>query len=182
MCTREANLNDNLKVLANILRQHFLQAFKGVLRRQCSEERQQEFWVQQVSVYNGSLDVEEIGIVLKGTLEKSSDELHMRIPTCVKSAPNLEETNLLAELCDVIAVVVGEHLVTHDRICNLRESQKIHLQQASLKGAMLRLVVLESIQQERCARLNQIALHEDVDNLVNIDQRRVLLGETLSKS
>lgn len=48
---------------------------------------------------------------------------------------------------------------------NLRGVNEVHLQQTGLQMSLCRSVVLESVQQERGALLNQVAFHEHVDDL-----------------
>lgn len=77
----------------------------------------------------------------------------------------LEQASLLAKIGDARAVVVGEHLVTEDCVCNLRSMNEVHLQETCLKGSLLGLVVLEGVEQERSGRLDHVLRHEDVDHL-----------------
>lgn len=48
---------------------------------------------------------------------------------------------------------------------NLRRVNKVHLKQTGLQMSFSRPVVLQSIQQEGSALLDQVSLHEHVDNL-----------------
>lgn len=56
-------------------------------------------WIKQVCVHHSTLDVIQVSVVFQCSLQKSG---------------------LLTELSNVCTVIVGEHLVTQDSICNLR--------------------------------------------------------------
>ena len=49
-----------------------------------------------------------------------------------------------------------EHISTEDGISDLRCVDQVHLQETSLEMALLRLVILQRIQQERSRLLNHI--------------------------
>ena len=68
-------------------------------RPESSEKGDEPVWLKQLGVNDRPLDVVEVGVVLKGSLQQSG---------------------FLAEAGDVRAVVVGEHVVPHDGIRNLR--------------------------------------------------------------
>jgi hypothetical protein len=61
-------LDNNLQVLANVVGQHLTENLEGVRHRQRLEEVHQELEVQEVSVHDGALDVEEISVVLQSAL------------------------------------------------------------------------------------------------------------------
>ena len=60
-------------------------------------------WIEKMRVNDGSLDVVEISVVLE----------------CA-----LQQTGLLAQLRDMCAVVVREHLVAQDRVSNLHNQNR----------------------------------------------------------
>jgi hypothetical protein len=62
---------------------------------------------------------------------------------------------------------VAEHVVTKDGIGDLRSMNQVHLQKSGLEMALLGLVVLESVKQERGCGLDHILRHEDIDDLKN---------------
>ena len=49
-----------------------------------------------------------------------------------------------------------ENFVAEDRVCNLGGVHEVHLQKTSLQMAMLRLVVLKSVQEERGGLLDHV--------------------------
>ena len=63
-----------------------------------------DLWVEQVRVYDSSLDIVEVGVVFEGTLQ---------------------ESGFLAQLSDVRAVVMREHLVTQDGVGNLQGKRNV---------------------------------------------------------
>lgn len=64
--------------------------------------------VEKVCVHHGTLDVVQI---------------------CVVFQRPLQETSLLTQLCHVGPIVVGEHLVAQDGVCNLQGNTSIKLRQ-----------------------------------------------------
>lgn len=59
--------------------------------------------VEKVRVHHGTLDIVQI---------------------CVVFQRPLQETSLLTQLCHMGAIVVGEHLVAQDGVCNLQGIKK----------------------------------------------------------
>ena len=102
------------------------------------------------------LDVVEVSVVLQGTLQQAG---------------------LLAQGGNVGPVVVAEHLVAHDGVGNLGCGHEVHLEQPRLEGPLARPVVLQGVQQEGCALLDHVGLHEDVNNLVDVCQGLVILNQ-----
>eukprot|EP00116_Pleurobrachia_bachei_P010630 sb/3470892/ len=94
------HLHADLEVLAEIGSQHGLETFNTILHGQCSKVLNQPVGLQEVGVDDGPLDIEDVGVVLKGPLEKGG---------------------LFAQLGNVGPVIVGEHLVTQNSISNLEE-------------------------------------------------------------
>ena len=97
------NLDTNLEILANVCLQHSPEALQRIFNRQRAKVIDQPIGIEQLSVDNGTFDIVDIGVVLKRTLQ---------------------EACLLTELGNVGLVVVGEHLVAHDCICNLCKQLK----------------------------------------------------------
>ena len=52
----------------------------------------------------------------------------------------MQQTSLLAKVGDSGAVIVGEHVITKDRIGNLRGVNQVHLQKSGLEMALLGFV------------------------------------------
>ena len=48
----------------------------------------------------------------------------------------LQQASLFAQAGDVGAVVVGEHVVAHDGVGDLRRGHQVHLQQACLQWSL----------------------------------------------
>lgn len=77
----------------------------------------------------------------------------------------LQKSGPLAKVRNPRSVVVGEHLVSKNRVGNLRGMHKVHLEQSCLQMPLLGLVVLQRIEQERSRRLDHILGHKHIDNL-----------------
>ena len=60
----------------------------------------------------------------------------------------LEKAGLLAQVRDARAVVMREHLVAKNSVRNLRRVQQVHLEQPRLQVTLLRLVLLQSVEEE----------------------------------
>ncbi len=80
-------------------------------------------------------------------------------------AYTLEETGLFTEGGNVRAIVVRKHFVAQNGVGDLRSSHQIHFQQARLQMALLRLVLLQCVQQERRRLLDHVVLHKNIHNL-----------------
>src|SRR5689334_10311007 len=87
----------------------------------------------------------------------------------------LQETGLLAQRGNTSLVEVREHVVAKDSICDLRGVDQVHLQKTGLKMALLRLVVLERVEEEGGGLLNHALGLEDVHYPLEIDQRSSLM-------
>lgn len=72
-----------------------------------------------------------------------------------------------------------EHLIAEDSVRDLRRVQQVHLQQLSLQMTLLRLVLLERIQQKARRGLNHILRHENIDDALDVDQRTALIVHEL---
>lgn len=156
------DLNNGSKVLTNVSLQHGIQAVQRLLEGKAAEEADKPVLAEarvRNNVHDHALDRLRVVIVLQGSLI---------------------ETGLLTQLCDSRSIVMREHVVTKDSVGDLRSINKIHLKEASLQVALLRLVVLESIEKERGGRLDLALGLEDVDNTFNINQRTSLMVCQLS--
>lgn len=76
----------------------------------------------------------------------------------------LYKTSLFSEVGNSRPIVMREHLVTQNRISDLRSIDQVHLQQPSLKSSLLRLVILERIEEEGSSLLNHVLRHENIDD------------------
>ncbi len=92
------NLDTDLEILTDISLQHSPDALQGVIHRERAKVIDQPGGVEHVGVDHGTLDVIDVGVVFQSSLEESS---------------------FLAELGNVGFIIVSEHLVPHDSICNL---------------------------------------------------------------
>jgi hypothetical protein len=86
-------------------------------------------------------------------------------------AHSLNESSLFSEIRNPRPIVMRKHLITQNRISDLRSINQVHLQQPSLKSSLFRLVVLERIEEEGSSLLNHVLRHEDIDDSLQIDQR-----------
>lgn len=80
-------------------------------------------------------------------------------------AYSLHQTSPFAEIGDSWPIVMSEHLVTKDRISDLRGIQQVHFEQTGLEVRLFGLVLLQCIEQECCRGLDHVLRHEDVDDL-----------------
>mmetsp|Transcript_30328 Transcript_30328/g.70761 ORF Transcript_30328/g.70761 Transcript_30328/m.70761 type:complete len:477 (+) Transcript_30328:3188-4618(+) len=151
----DCNLDNHLQVLP-VVAEHVVQELQSCLRRHSAHVLSQELGRHLVGVHHHSLQVSDVRIVLKSVLHKS---------------------RLLAETSDVCAVVVGEHVHLQDRLCNLWCLLQVHRQQLSLQLPLLWLVVLECIEQDGGGLLQAVALHEHLDDCIDVDERALLAGE-----
>ena len=60
----------------------------------------------------------------------------------------LQQSGLLAKVGNPWAIVVREHFVTKDGVSDLWGVHEVHLEETRLQMTLLRLVLLESIEQE----------------------------------
>ena len=76
------------------------------------------------------------------------------------------------------AVEVSEHFIVEDSRGDLRGVNKVEFE-ARLQVDLLRLVVLQSIEQERRRELNHALRHEDIDRPFIVDERGILIVREL---
>lgn len=57
-------------------------------------------WVEKVCVHHCTLNIIEVSVMLQRPLQ---------------------ETGLLTQLCHMSTIIVGEHLITQDGVCNLQD-------------------------------------------------------------
>ena len=148
------DVDDSLQVLADVDLEHLIEALKSKVHGETAEEVQEELFRNLVRLNNAALDGCRVLVVLKSPGQKAG---------------------VLAELGNSGPVVVREHLVSKDGVCNLGRVHQVHLEQPRLEVALLGLVVREDVEQE-CSRLLDHALRlEDVHGALNINQADVLL-------
>mmetsp|Transcript_85602 Transcript_85602/g.178838 ORF Transcript_85602/g.178838 Transcript_85602/m.178838 type:complete len:323 (-) Transcript_85602:159-1127(-) len=157
----DRNLDDHLKVLA-VVPQEIREALQGRLRRHSGEVLDEEFGGHVVCLHQSTLDVGRVGVILHGVLDQS---------------------RLLAEATNVGAVVVRQHVHLEDGLGNLGRLLQVHRQQLRLELGLVGPVVLQSLQENRGGLLQPVLLHEDLHNLVKVDERHTTraLQQTLGE-
>mmetsp|Transcript_102832 Transcript_102832/g.290759 ORF Transcript_102832/g.290759 Transcript_102832/m.290759 type:complete len:976 (+) Transcript_102832:1169-4096(+) len=146
----DRHLHRNVEVLA-VVPQQVIEALKGRLWRHAGKVRGQELWGHLMRVQHDSLEVSGVLVVLQSPLH---------------------EARLLAELADVVAVVVREHVHLQDGLGDLGRLLQVHGQQLRLELGLVGPVLLQSLQQDRRGLLEPVLVHEDLDHLVDVDERR----------
>ena len=68
----------------------------------------------------------------------------------------LKKSGTLTEVCDPWTVVVGEQLVSRNRIGDQRSMDEVHLKQTSLQVTLLGRVLLQCIKKEGCRGLDHV--------------------------
>ncbi len=158
------DLNHRLQVLADVVLHHGVKAIDGLLNRETAEELDEPIRVEvgrPSDVDDDSLDGRGVLVQLEGLLEQAC---------------------LFAEGCNTGLVEVGEHVISKDGIRNLGRIDEIHLEEARLEMALLRLVVLESIEKEGSSLLDHALRLEDVNHPLEINQGAALMvGERCSE-
>mmetsp|Transcript_45208 Transcript_45208/g.105420 ORF Transcript_45208/g.105420 Transcript_45208/m.105420 type:complete len:340 (+) Transcript_45208:3287-4306(+) len=102
------------------------------------------------------------------------DPLQVGGVTVVLHSP-LHQACLLAQLADVCTVIMCEHVHLQDGFGHLRGLLEVHGQQLRLKVRLIWLVGLEGVQHDRCGLLQAVLVHEDLDHLVDVDERDAIL-------
>ena len=143
------HLDAHLQVLPDVCLQHRLEALQAVLHREGAKEVDKPVSVEEVGVNHCSLDVVQVGVVFKRSLEQAC---------------------FLTQGGNVSPVIVGEHLVAHDRVGNLGRCHQVHLKQPRLQRTLGRTVVLECVEEEGSALLHHVLLHEHIDDLGDVCQ------------
>ena len=77
----------------------------------------------------------------------------------------LQQAGLLTQLRDVRPVIVLEHLVAEDGVCDLWRVHQVHFEQTRLQRPLRWPVVFQRVQQEGSALLDHVGLHEHIDYL-----------------
>lgn len=78
---------------------------------------------------------------------------------------SLRQTSLLAQVGDALLVVMRETILDHDGLGDRGLVHEIDLEQASLERPILRLVILEEVQQQRRDLSDQASLQESINHL-----------------
>ncbi len=121
-----------------------MKAAQGLLDSQFGEVANKPVGIEEVGVDDNALNVTDVLVVFESSLQQAS---------------------LLTQIGDSWTVVVSEHIVAQNGVGDLRSVHEVHLQESGLEGSFLGLVVLESIEEERCGLLDHVLTHEDVDDL-----------------
>lgn len=153
-----SDLYHNRQVLPQVGPQHLLQTSKALLDCESSKIVHQPFGLEQVGVYNNSLDIIDILIVLQSPLHKA---------------------RFLGEVGDPRPVIMGEHFIAQNGIRDLRSAHQVHLEQPCLERTLFGLVVLECVEEDRGGLLEHVLRHEDIDDSVKVDERTVLIVDEL---
>ena len=154
----DGDANNDLKVLADVDPEHIAEDLNAVFSGDLAHVAYKELRIQRVGVHDHTLDVCLLGVVLQ----------------CA-----LEEASLLAHLRNALAVVVGEHGVTHDGVSYLRCVHQVDFQQAGLEVALFRLVALQDIKQQGGGLLYEVAGHQQVNYGVQVDECTTLTVDQL---
>ena len=88
----------------------------------------------------------------------------------------LHKPSLFAQVSNASAVVVRKHLVSKDGISNLRCLKQVHFEQACLQSRMLRLVVLQGIEEERGRLLHKILTQKNIGYTLNVNKWAVFIS------
>ena len=81
-----------------------------------------------------------------------------------------------------MAIVVSEHVIPKNSVCYLRRIEKIHLEQPSLLGCLIRPIIFQSIKKECCGLLDHILGKEYVNDAIDIDEATALfIGKLIRK-
>lgn len=98
-----------------------------------------------MGVNDGPLDVVDVSVVFKSSLEK----------TC-----------LFTEMGNMSTIIMAEHFISKDGIGNLRSAHQVHFKNTGLKMPLIFSVFLENVKKEGCGLLNEAHLLEHIDNLL----------------
>ncbi|GJC99267.1 hypothetical protein ColKHC_08093 [Colletotrichum higginsianum] len=151
------DLDDSLEVLADVVLNHGVQAVQGLLDGQLAEEAGQPVEVEVgggSNVHHNTLDSRGVLVELQGLLRQAS---------------------LFTQGRDASLVEVGEHVVSKNSISDLGSVHQVHLQETSLKVALVGSVVLEGVQKEGSCLLDHALGLENVNDPLDVDQRTTLV-------
>jgi hypothetical protein len=94
-------------------------------------------------MHDNTFNICKIFVVFKG-LERSN---LITVKGRTQSATYaLQESGSLAKIGNPWAIIMREHLVTKDRVGNLRSVKEVHFQETRLEVSLLGLVILQSVQ------------------------------------
>mmetsp|Transcript_30631 Transcript_30631/g.49135 ORF Transcript_30631/g.49135 Transcript_30631/m.49135 type:complete len:331 (+) Transcript_30631:1972-2964(+) len=150
----DGHLHGHLQVLP-VVAHEVVEALQGRLWGELREVLDEELWRHLVRMHHDALHVGAVAVMLHGPLHQPS---------------------LLTELANVGLVVMGEHVHLQDGLSHLGRLLEVHGQQLRLQGCLVRPVGLQSIQQDRSRLLQAVLVHEDLHNLVDVDERRAILA------
>jgi len=92
----------------------------------------------------------------------------------------LQQVGFLAKVGDSWTIKIREHLVAKDGISNLGRVHQVHFEQPSLQVSLLRLVILEGVQQEGSCCRNEILGHENINDAFDVNQWSTFVINQLS--
>mmetsp|Transcript_98646 Transcript_98646/g.299391 ORF Transcript_98646/g.299391 Transcript_98646/m.299391 type:complete len:702 (-) Transcript_98646:1272-3377(-) len=145
----DCDLHRHVEVLP-VVPQEVVQALQGRLGRHAGKVRRQELRRHLVRMQHHALEIRGVLVVLQRPLHKA---------------------RLFTELADHVAVVMGEHVHLQDGLGHLRRLLKVHGEELRLQLALLWPVRLERLQEDRGRLLQPVLLHEDLHDLLQVDER-----------
>mmetsp|Transcript_25740 Transcript_25740/g.76640 ORF Transcript_25740/g.76640 Transcript_25740/m.76640 type:complete len:1065 (+) Transcript_25740:1273-4467(+) len=150
----DPHLDHHVEVLAVVL-QEVGHALERRLGRQLREVLGEELRRHGVRVEHDALEVRGLLVVLHGPLVQA---------------------RLLAELADVLLVVVREEVHLQDGLRDLGRLLEVHGEQLGLELRLVGPVGLQRVQQDRCRLLEAALVHEGLHDLVDVDEGRAVLA------
>lgn len=77
----------------------------------------------------------------------------------------LQQPGLFAQLSDMRSIIMSEHLISQNRVRDLRRLHQIHFQQSRLQWTFAWSIIFQCFQQKRRTLLDQLNFHEAINNL-----------------
>ena len=151
-----ADVDDDLKVLARVGDEQLAHALQRPLAGQGAEPLDERLGFDGMGVDAAALEVRELGVVLQ--------RAHV-------------QPSLLAQLRHAGAVVVRELPLAEDGVGDVGEGDEIDLEHLGLQPRLLRVIVLEHVQEEGRRLSDHVALEEEIGDGVEIQRRGILLPD-----
>jgi hypothetical protein len=146
------NSDNKLNILTRVSNE-FLEALENPVRFEFGHIVDEEIRREDVSVEDDSLDILDVSIVFKSTLQESL---------------------LLAQRSDLGSIVLVPDLHLEDGLSNVRSHHQIELKNLGLPGSILGSIVSHAINEESGEFLNSVEREENLCNAMDID--RLVLG------
>mmetsp|Transcript_104692 Transcript_104692/g.302993 ORF Transcript_104692/g.302993 Transcript_104692/m.302993 type:complete len:372 (+) Transcript_104692:2594-3709(+) len=143
----DGHLHHNLQILP-VVPEEVCQALERRLGGHARKVIDQKLRRHLVGVQHHALQIRRVRVVLQGPLHQA---------------------RLLAELADVGAVVMCEHVHLQNRLGNFRRLLQVHRQQLRLQVGLVWPVALERLKENGRRLLEPVLLHEDLDDHVDVD-------------